>query len=70
VLEAGSARVRVRMKLNNFVDFPNLPAALGLGFTQLLTEMRTESRKIMFLWSRTRPVGRANNLTAICEPTV
>jgi hypothetical protein len=35
-----------------------------------LTEMSTRSRKIMFLGSRTRPVRRSHNLTAICEPTV
>jgi hypothetical protein len=41
-----------------------------LGFTQLLTEMSTRSRKIMFLGSRARPVLRADNLTAVCEPIV
>jgi hypothetical protein len=44
-----------------------LPAALGPGFTQLLTEVNTRSRK-MCLWSRERLVRRADNLTAICEP--
>jgi hypothetical protein len=34
------------------------------------TEMSTRSRKIMFLGSRERPVRRAVDLTAICEPTV
>jgi hypothetical protein len=43
-----------------------LPAAQALGFTQPLIEMSTRSRKIMFL----RPVRKADNLTAICEPTV
>jgi hypothetical protein len=42
----------------------------ALGFTQLLTEMSTRSRKIMFLASRVKPVHRADNLTAICEPIV
>jgi hypothetical protein len=42
----------------------------ALGFTQLLTEMSTRGRKIMFLGSRARPVRRADNLTAICEPIV
>jgi hypothetical protein len=45
-----------------------LPAALGLGFTQLLKEMSTRSRRKMFLGSRARPVRRADNLTAMCEP--
>jgi hypothetical protein len=47
-----------------------LPAALAMGFTQLLTEMSIRSRKIMFLGRRARPVLRADNLTAICEPIV
>jgi hypothetical protein len=32
--------------------------------------MGMRSRKIMFPGSRVRPVRRANNLTAICEPIV
>jgi hypothetical protein len=48
-----------------------LPAAVGPGFTQPLTKMSTENIKItMFLGSKVRPVRRAANLTAICEPTV
>jgi hypothetical protein len=47
-----------------------LPAALGPGFTQPLTEMSMKSRKIMFLRSIVWLVCRANNLTAICEPIV
>jgi hypothetical protein len=39
-------------------------------FTQPLTEMRNINRKIMYLGSRVRPVCRADNLTAICEPVV
>jgi hypothetical protein len=33
-----------------------LPAILGLGFTQTLTEMSIRKRKIMFLGSRTWPL--------------
>jgi hypothetical protein len=48
-----------------------LPAAIvALGLTQPLTEMSTKSRKIMFLESKVRPVRRADNLAAICEPIV
>jgi hypothetical protein len=47
-----------------------LPAALGPGVSQPLTEMSTRSRKIMFLGSKVRPVRRADNFTANCEPTV
>jgi hypothetical protein len=42
----------------------------GLRFTQPLTEMSIRSRRTMFLGSRARPVRRADNLTAICEPIV
>jgi hypothetical protein len=38
--------------------------------TQPLTEMSIRSRKRMFLESRERPVCGADNLIAICEPTV
>jgi hypothetical protein len=41
-----------------------------MGFTQSLTEMSTRNRKIMFLGSKVRSVHGADNLTAICEPTV
>jgi hypothetical protein len=44
-----------------------LPALLGPG---VFSEISSRSIKIMFLWSRARPVHRADNLTAICEPTV
>jgi hypothetical protein len=46
-----------------------IPAALGLGVYSV-TEMNTRSRKIMFLGSRARLVRKADNLTAICKPTV
>jgi hypothetical protein len=47
------------------------PTTLGLGLTQLLTDMSTRNIKIMlFLGSKVRPVRRADNLTAICEPIV
>jgi hypothetical protein len=40
-------------------------------YTQPLTEMSTKNIKIiMFLESKMRHVGRADNLTAICEPIV
>jgi hypothetical protein len=42
-----------------------------MRFTQPLTEMSTRNIKIiMFLGSKVRPVRRADNLTAICEPIV
>jgi hypothetical protein len=53
-----------------FSNYLTLPTSLGQGFTQPVTEISTTSRKIMFLESRARPVRRADNLTAICEPIV
>jgi hypothetical protein len=53
-----------------FMGWTHFTATKDLEFTQLLTEMSTRSRKIMFLGSRARSVGRADNFTAICEPTV
>jgi hypothetical protein len=48
-----------------------LPAALRQGFTQPLTELSTGNiKKIIFLWSKVRPVRGADNVTAIYEPIV
>jgi hypothetical protein len=48
-----------------------LPAALGPGVhSASLTEISTRSRKIMYLGSKAWPVRRADNLTAICGPTI
>jgi hypothetical protein len=50
-------------------EFLNLPNPSGR--TRPLTEMSTRNIKIiMFLGSKVRPVRRANNLTAFCEPIV
>jgi hypothetical protein len=46
-----------------------LPAARGPGFTQPLREINIETEQ-MFVGSKARPVRKANNLTAICEPVV
>jgi hypothetical protein len=42
-----------------------LPAALGLEFTEPLTEMSTRNIKKMFLGSKVRPVRGADSLTTI-----
>jgi hypothetical protein len=44
-----------------------LLATVGPG---VYSEMSTRRRKIIFMGSRAWPVRRADNLTAICEPTV
>jgi hypothetical protein len=52
------------------VDFFNLPnpssRTMDLGSTQPLTEMSTRNLP----GSKERPARKADNLTAICEPTV
>jgi hypothetical protein len=56
------------IRLGDFLIYLILPAALGLRFTQSLTEMNTVSIKIiMILGSKVRRVRRAGNLTIICE---
>jgi hypothetical protein len=56
-------------EVNEFFQFTFRPH-YALGVTEPVTEMSTRSGKIMFLESRERPVRRADNLTAICEPIV
>jgi hypothetical protein len=51
------------MGCNTYLDLD----ALG---TQPLTQTSVRSKKIMFLGSSAQPVRRADNLTAIYEPTV
>jgi hypothetical protein len=56
-----------------FLNLPNiyLRPHYALEFTQPLTEISTRNIKIiMFLGSKVRPVRRADNFTAICEPIV
>jgi hypothetical protein len=66
MLQAGMSRVRVP----NEVDFFNLrnPSSrtMALGLTQPLTEMSTRNLS----GGKKRPVRRADDLAAICEPTV
>jgi hypothetical protein len=59
------------MRFINFFNLPNLSGRTTLwGFTQLLTEMGTRSRKIMFLGIRALPVRSADKFTAIGETVV
>jgi hypothetical protein len=66
MLQAGRSPVR----LPDEVDFFNLPnpssRTMALGSTQPLTEMSTRDLP----GGKKRPVRRADNLTAICEPNV
>jgi hypothetical protein len=47
-----------------------LPAAIGPGVHSASMRNKYQKQKIMFLGSRSWPVRRADNLTAICQPTV
>jgi hypothetical protein len=72
MLQVGKSWVRLTMRsLILFFSAPN-PSNLTMvpEFTQLLTEMSTRSRKVMFWGSRARPVHKADNLNTIYEPIV
>jgi hypothetical protein len=70
MLQTGRSRVRYPMGCF-FLIYLILPAALGPGFTQLITEMGMRNIKIiMFLGSIVWQVCRVDNLTSICEPIV
>jgi hypothetical protein len=45
-----------------------IPAALGPGIHS--ASNRHEYQLVMFLGSKARPMGKADNLSAICEPIV
>jgi hypothetical protein len=70
ILQTGKSRVRYPMRCF-FFNYLILSVALGLGFTQHLSEMSARNIKtIMFLGSKVQQVRRADNLTTICEPIV
>jgi hypothetical protein len=67
MLQTGRSRVRFPMRSLNFFNLPNSSSrTMALGWTQHLTEMSTR-RFLGGKWQRT---GKADNLTAICEPIV
>jgi hypothetical protein len=70
MLQTGKSRVRSQMRSIFFSVYLILPAAIGLGFTQPLTEISTRNLKILFLWSKVRRVRRADKLAAIYESIV
>jgi hypothetical protein len=63
VLQAGRSRLLFPMRLLDFLIGLILPA---LGSTQPLTEMSTMNLP----GGKGQPARKADNLTAICEPTV
>jgi hypothetical protein len=65
MLAAGRSDVRDPVKWMNIQFTQYFIPYKALGFTQPLTEMSTRRKKLMLLGSRSRPVRRADNLTAI-----
>jgi hypothetical protein len=67
MLQAGRSRVRVPMRWIFFFNLPNPSSRImAMGSTQPLTEMSTRN----IPGGKGRPARKADNLTAICEPTV
>jgi hypothetical protein len=67
MLLAGRLRVRFPMRLLDFFSWPNASShTVALGSTQPVTEMNTKNLP----GGKGRPACKADNLTAICEPTV
>jgi hypothetical protein len=56
------------MRLMIFFNYLILP--LGPGVLSASNKKEYRSGKLLLLGSRARPVLRADNLTAICEPIV
>jgi hypothetical protein len=64
--QAGRSPVRVPNEVD-FFNLPNPPShTMALGSNQPLTEMSIRNLP----GGKKRPVRRADNLTAICEPNV
>jgi hypothetical protein len=67
MLQAGSSRVLSSDEVDFFFNLPNSSGrTIALGSTQPLTEMNTRNLP----GCKVRPAHKADNLTAICEPTV
>jgi hypothetical protein len=67
MLQAGRPRVRIPMRSLEFFNRPNPSSrTLALESTQRLIEMSTTN----LYGAKGRPVHKADNLTAICEPLV
>jgi hypothetical protein len=66
MLQAGRSRVVTPMRWIFFNLSNPFSRTMALGSTQSLTEVSTRNLP----GGKGRPVGKADNLTAICEPTV
>jgi hypothetical protein len=68
-IKAEISRFRDSMRWIKFSIYLIFPAALGPGRYSASKRNEYQSR-IMFLWSRARPVRRADRFIVICEPVV
>jgi hypothetical protein len=66
ILQTGKSRVRFPIGLLDFLVYLILPAALWAWGRLSLTEMSTSNLP----GGKWRPAGKADNLTAICEPII
>jgi hypothetical protein len=67
MLQDGMSRVRVPMRWIFFFNLPNSSSGtMALVLTQPLIEMSTRNLS----GGKGRPARMADNLTAVCEPTV
>jgi hypothetical protein len=67
MLQAGRLRVRFPMRSLNFYNWIDPSSRnMALGSTQPLTKMSTRNLPA----GKGLPTGKAENLTAICEPIV
>jgi hypothetical protein len=57
-------------KVNDLFHYIILPDGLHPEVYPVLKRNEYKKQKEMFLWSRARPVRKADNPTAICEPSV
>jgi hypothetical protein len=67
MLQAGRSQIRFPMRALDFVYLPNPSShTMILGSTKPLTDLSTR----IFPGVKRRPVRKADNLTANCEPIV
>jgi hypothetical protein len=69
MLQAGGSRVRDSMRWMNFLNVPN-PSSSTRPWSLLCLEHKWVPEAVMFLVNSARPVCKADNLTAVCQPTV
>jgi hypothetical protein len=67
MLQAGKLRAQIMLRSLHFFNLPNLSSCtMTFRLTQLLTELSTRHLPVR----KAQPEHKADNLTAICEPTV